>query len=143
LGAGFRNYGYLFRDEYQFFVPGTDRVRQNVRSPHSSHVGMLADLGGVGTAFWVALLMVAGLLPVLRSWWHTAYDRESRPYLASQAIAYALGLQIFAYGWYATIDRDKLLWILLGLAAAAWALTRTGERSPGPVRPPAAFPRDR
>jgi O-antigen ligase len=125
IGAGFRNYGYLFRDEYQFVVPGPGRVYSSVRSPHSSHVGMLADLGIIGFSLWIALLFRAGLIPAARTWRRTASDRNGTPYLASQAITYALGVQVLAYGWYTTNDRDKLLWILLGLATAAWGLART------------------
>jgi hypothetical protein len=134
-GAGFRNYGYLFRDEYQFFVPGPGRVYRSVRSPHGSHVGMLANLGGIGFGLWIALLFGAGLIPALRTWRHTAHDRNATPHLMAQAISYALGLQVFVYGWYGNIDQNKLLWIILGLAVAAWALARPADpRSVGKPR---------
>jgi hypothetical protein len=137
IGAGFRNYGPLFRDEYQFVVPGTARVYYSPRSPHSTHVGMLANLGGIGFALWMALLLGAGLIPAIRTWRHTASRPDGIPYLASQAITYAVGLQIFAYGLYADIDLGKLLWILLGLASAAWTLRKAdtphpAERFQGP-----------
>jgi O-antigen ligase len=131
IGGGFYNYGYLFRDEYQYLVPGAGRIFHSVRSPHSSHVGMLADLGVVGLILWLGLLLGAGLIPAIRSWWRNASDPAGVPFLISQAITYALGLQVFVYGFYNTIDRHKLLWLLLGLAAAVW--TRT--RSPSPADP--------
>jgi hypothetical protein len=126
IGAGFRNYGSLFRDEYQFFVPGPGRVYSSARSPHSTHVGMLANLGGVGFVFWMALLLGAGLIPAIRAWRRTAWAHEDKPCLASQAITYALGLQIFVFGLYGDIDLNKLLWVLLGLAVATRALATAG-----------------
>jgi hypothetical protein len=126
MGAGFRNYGTLFRDEYQFVVPGAGRIYYSARSPHSTHVGMLANLGGIGMGLWVALLLGAGLVPAVRAWRRTAAEADETSHLASQAITYALGLQVFVYGWYTDIELGKLFWILLGLAVAVWALARTG-----------------
>jgi hypothetical protein len=125
ISAGYRNYGYLFRDEYQFVVPGAGTVRRSVRSPHSSHVGMLADLGGVGFSLWLAVLFGAGLIPAIRAWRRSVQDPGDMPHLLSQTITYALGLHVFAYGFYAPNDREKILWILLGLAVAAWSLVCT------------------
>jgi hypothetical protein len=127
IGAGYRNYGYLFRDEYQFVVPGAGGVRRSVRSPHSSYVGMLADLGGVGFFLWIAVLFGAGLIPAAKAWRCSIQDPGSMPHLLSHTLTYALGLHVFAYGFYAPNDREKILWILLGLAAAAWSLVRTAE----------------
>jgi O-antigen ligase len=129
IGGGFRNYGHLFRAEYQYVVPGAGRIFYSVRSPHSSHVGMLADLGTIGFGLWLIVLFAAGLVPAIRTWRRSARAPDSAPFLISQALAYALGLQIFVYGWYSTIDRDKLLWMLLGLAAATWTLARSGTSS--------------
>lgn len=131
LGAGFRNYGYLFRDEYQFFVPGSTIVYQSVRSPHSSHVGMLADLGGVGFGLWLAVLLCAGLIPAVRAWLRSSHDADAIPFLVSQAITYAVGLQVAVYGMYTTIDRAKHLWVLLGLAVAVWRLVQLTAPGPG------------
>jgi hypothetical protein len=130
LGAGFRNYGHLFREEYQFTVPGAGRLYGSVRSPHSSHVGMLADLGLVGLALWLGLALGLGFLGAVSAWRRTAQDPEGRPHLLAQAITVSIGLQVFAYGWYTTIDRDKLFWLLLGLAVAATMLSRAGMARP-------------
>jgi hypothetical protein len=123
IGGGFRNYGHLFRDEYQYVVPGAGRIFYSVRSPHSSHMGMLADLGAIGFGLWLTVLFGAGLIPAIRAWRRNTRDPDGTPFLASQALTYALGLQIFVYGWYDTIDRHKLVWILLGLAAVTTVLT--------------------
>lgn len=130
IGGGFQNYGHLFRDEYQYVVPGAGRIFYAVRSPHSSHVGMLADLGAIGLTLWLALLLGAGLIPVVRSWRRNASDPSGAPYLISQALAYSLGMQVFVYGFYNTIDRHKVLWFLLGLSAAVWTLTRASALRP-------------
>jgi hypothetical protein len=132
IGAGYRNYGHLFRDEYQFVVSGAGRVYMSRRSPHSAHIGMLADLGGIGFSLWMALLLGAGMIPAIRAWRRMASQRNAAPYLASQAITYAMGLQVFVYGWYADIDTGKVLWILLGLAAAAWVLAHAEARAGKP-----------
>jgi hypothetical protein len=138
IGAGFRNYGPLFRDEYQFFVPGAGYVWRSPRSPHSAHVGILANLGIIGLGTWLALLFGAGLIPAIRAWRRMARRRDLNPHLASQAIAYAVGLQIFVYGWYDDIEVTKLLWILLGLAGAAMTLASADPRpSAGDPRGPA------
>lgn len=124
LGAGFRNYGHLFREEYQFLVPGPGRIYTSVRSPHSSHVGMMADLGMVGFGLWLALILGAGLLPVVRVRRALAWRKHERAYLLAWALSYALGTQIVFYGWYATIDRYKIFWVLLGMAWAVRVLWR-------------------
>lgn len=128
VGAGFRNYGHLFRDEYQFSVAGSGKVYHSVRSPHSSHIGMLANLGVIGFTIWLALQLGAGLIPAMRAWGASAKDGEGTSHLASQALTYALGLQVFIYGWYTNTDLDKLFWILLGLAGVCWTLARPDPR---------------
>jgi len=138
VGAGFRNYGHLFRDEYQFFVPGPGRVYGSVRSPHSSHVGMLADLGLVGFSLWLAMAVGAGLFASIKAWRRTSHVRHDLPHLLCRAVTYALALQVVAYGWSQTIDRGKLFWVLLGLAAAVGVLTRSAP--PGTSIPHSAYP---
>jgi O-antigen ligase len=139
LGAGFRNYGYMFRDEYQFLVPGAGRLYRSVRSPHSSHVGILADLGIVGFALWLVLVVGIGLGGAIWAWRSTSARPESRAHLLARGITVAIALQVFAYGWYTNIERSKLLWLLLGLAAAIQFMARpTGpvsKRSES-LRPP-------
>jgi O-antigen ligase len=124
IGAGFQNFGHLFRDEYQFFVPGAGYVWYSPRSPHSAHIGILANLGIVGLGLWLALLFGAGLIPAVKAWRRMARARFWNAHLAAQAVTYALGLQVFVYGFYSNIQFSKLLWILLGLAGAAYVLAR-------------------
>jgi O-antigen ligase len=124
VGAGFRNYGHLFREEYQFVVPGPGQIYYSVRSPHSSHVGMMADLGMVGFALWVAILLWVGFIPAFRVRLATRWEPEEPRHLSAWAFSYAIGLQLFFYGWYNTIDRDKLLWVLVGAGWAIWELHR-------------------
>ena len=55
LGVGYENYGQAFLTTYQFEVPQkwVQRVYTTLRSPHSSILGLLAELGLIGTAVWV------------------------------------------------------------------------------------------
>jgi O-antigen ligase len=66
LGVGYGNYGYYFIEEYQFLVPGADGLYQSPRSPHSSYIGIAADLGAVGLALWLGLLGV-GVVTIVRA----------------------------------------------------------------------------
>jgi hypothetical protein len=122
-GAGFRNYGELFRSRYQFTVPGSDRVYQSRRNPHSAHIGMFADLGLVGLCLWLALLVGVGVRSVTRAWRATRFARASRAHLLVRALAYSVFLHVFAFGWYAATDQDKLFWALLGMTVVVAELT--------------------
>lgn len=131
LGVGYLNYGWLFLQQYQFTVPGSSKVYENPRSPHSSNIGILADLGIVGETLWLLLLGLAAW-GVLRAWRLTRSDGDSRPHALAQAVTYSLMLHVVAYGWYLPNQREKIFWVVLGLSAvvAGLARTRIGEAQP-------------
>ncbi len=118
IGAGYNNYGVLFRDDYQFRVHRRDKLYRSSRSPHSSHIGMLADLGIIGASLWLFVLGT-GLVAVIKVLRRTKSRPATPTYAMAQAIFAGLLLHIFAYGWYSPNQREKILWILLGLAVAA------------------------
>jgi O-antigen ligase len=131
IGAGFRNYGVLFRDEYQFVVPGPGRLYYSARSPHSVHIGTLANVGVIGFLLWLAIPLTAAGIPLRRAWWRTRLSASHREHILVRSLAVALLLQVGLYGWYAEIDRNKEFWLLLGLAGAIGLLTRNTMEDPG------------
>lgn len=118
LGAGYDNYGTLFVEEYQFKVPGAGKLFLSKRNPHSSYPGIAADLGLVGLALWLGVLVVA-LRRVFRAW---KGGRQGDTGLAARAlpraITYALLLYVLPYAWYMPHHTDKLMWTLLGMGVA-------------------------
>lgn len=123
LGAGYGNYGRLFLDQYQFEVPNAPKVWGTPRSPHSSHIGILADLGLVGALAWFSLLSVV-LFNVLRACYLTWKDRGSPGQIFARAATISLLLQIGPYGLYLPNQKDKLFWTLLALSVVVHRLTR-------------------
>jgi len=117
IGVGYGNYGYFFRDEYQFQVPGSTVLYGSARSPHSSYVGIAADLGAIGLAAWLLLLGLAAA-GVTGAWRRARAGglRELIPLIESLALM--LGLHIFAYGLYTTNHTDKLLWLVMSMCIA-------------------------
>jgi O-antigen ligase len=129
LGAGYQNYNPQFLT-YQWQLQGAPRIWQSPRSPHSSHVGILANLGLVGFGLWMVLFGLA----LKYSWtsWREARDREGPQMLLSQAVAVAVVLQ-FIYGFYQEIHQGKIFWLVAGMALATWSLSR---RPVQPESPP-------
>jgi O-antigen ligase len=120
LGAGYQNYNPQFLT-YQWELPGATRIWQSPRSPHSSHVGILANLGIVGFALWLALFGLA-----FKYLWTAARmpaPHSSTQVLLSQSLAIAVGLQ-FAYGIYSEIHQGKIFWLIIGMTLAVWRLSR-------------------
>jgi len=122
LGVGYGNFGHEFRT-YQYLVPEkyVHYYFNSIRSPHSTFLGILSELGLVGAALWVWLLAIA-LLNVRKSW-HKNKEADNRPqYILAQAVFYSL----MAYGIFSLVNvvhLDKLLWLLLGLTVALRNLT--------------------
>lgn len=112
LGAGFNNYGRSFLT-YQFAVPGTGHLFLRPRSPHSTYVGILADLGVVGTGLWLVLLGFA-VANLKAAWSGLAARKGSFEFLLVRAVTLAFLVQL-SYGFYENVHFDKLWWILLGL----------------------------
>jgi O-antigen ligase len=126
LGVGYNNYGYQFLWKYQLEVSGGHKLWESQRSPHSSHIGMLAEIGLLGTALW-ALLLLAPLVLLWRAR-HRLRGREVN-YVALSAffVAFAYILQIGAYAWYTPTQKEKAFWVLLALVTLIPALVLQGE----------------
>jgi O-antigen ligase len=129
LGAGYDNYGTLFLDEYQFKVPGAGKIFTSRRSPHSTYLGIAADLGLVGLVVWFSVLFAA-LRPVLRGWQRKrGLEATWAAGALSRAIVYALLLYVLPYAWYMPHHTDKIMWTLLGMSVAMGHLSE--RRWPG------------
>lgn len=128
-GAGWGNYGHLFRDRYQFEVPGRpadNLLYSSPRSPHSVYFGILADLGLVGIVLWAGLVGT-GIWNAWRAYRGLSGSGESARYLMARGVLLSLG--IFAiYGFYSELQTEKLFWLLLGVALAIRRLSdESGE----------------
>lgn len=123
FGVGYKNYGAHFLNDYQFRVPGASDLYTTKRSPHSSHIGILADLGLAGFTIWIALLAATWRqLMTARS-----LSREKKSTIQHSLVhAVYLGflLEVLAYGWYSNLHTTKLFWTLMGLSVAVWRLTK-------------------
>ena len=117
IGVGYGNYGHYFRDEYQFQVPGADRLYGSVRSPHSSYVGILADLGAIGLASWLLLLGLCAASAV-RAWRRARAGGVLDLLPLIESLLLMMGLHILAYGFYAPNQMDKLLWMTMAMCIA-------------------------
>lgn len=128
IGVGYLNYGYYFIEEYQYQVPGAPQVYSTPRSPHSSYPGIAADLGVFGLSLWVTVLGL-GLIGVVRAWRRSGQTGDSRSTSLAESLAIALGLHIFAYGWYLPNQHSKILWVILGMSVAIdrLAINRDGS----------------
>ncbi len=127
IGVGYRNYGYYFIEEYQYQVPGADRIYGTPRSPHSSYPGIAADLGVVGLSLWVMILGL-GMLGAVRAWRRFSVMGEYRFAALAESLVLALGVHVFAYGWYLPNQHTKVLWVMLGMSVA---MERLSKRVPG------------
>lgn len=116
LGVGYDNYGRYFTSEYQFQVRGAVKLWTSWRSPHSSHIGILANLGIIGLMLWVGLLGL-GLVNSTRAWLAARRAGDLPTTALSEALITALGLHTLAYGWYMPNEQEKTLWMFLALSA--------------------------
>jgi len=136
LGVGYRNYGEYFRRLYQFEVEGNEQLLDTIRSPHSSTVGIMADLGLVGLGLWVWLLGL-GIYASFRAWRTLRrIAHRSDSFLLVQAVTSAYLLQAIAYPWYTPNQDQKLFWMILALTIVIYRLSeelaaRSGARSAG------------
>jgi len=117
IGVGYGNYGYFFRDEYQFQVPGADRVYGSVRSPHSAYLGIAADLGAIGLASWLLLLGLCAMSGI-RAWRRARTGGVRDLPALIETLVIMLGVHIFAYGFYTPDQMDKLLWMIMAMCIA-------------------------
>lgn len=120
LGAGYGNYGQHFL-AYQYQVPGFDRYIDHARSPHSSYVGILADLGILGLVLWLVVLGVG--VWNLKVAWSTAKTKCPQYFWLVQAVTYSTVLQIL-YGFAHNIHTQKLFWLLMALTVVIRRLAK-------------------
>jgi O-antigen ligase len=124
VGVGYENFGDQFLYKYQFIVPGGTELWLSRRSPHSSHVGILADLGLVGISIWLAILAV-----VIASVWRASRQPWIRENQALSTLTFgllvSLLLQAGPYAFYGPNQKSKIFWILVGLGVAIWRLARS------------------
>jgi O-antigen ligase len=129
LGVGYNNFGTEFL-HYQFQVEGSTLLYSTPRSPHSSFVGILADLGLVGLALWLAILAVA-VRNLSRAWGsltrQAATAAQAGRELAlkrlrlTQALSYMFLLQLF-YSWALNSHQNKNFWLVLALTVVVGQL---------------------
>jgi O-antigen ligase len=124
LGVGWGNYGHQFYQVYQFEVEGAETLYLGIRSPHGAFVGILADLGLVGTGLWL-LLLGGGLLACFVAWRCMRLRAPgSDGFFLVQAVTYAYLLQAVAYTWSTPTYETKVFWIVLILTAVVEGLAR-------------------
>jgi O-antigen ligase len=131
IGVGFHNYRQQFLN-YQWRVPGYQHRRTGIilfpTSPHSSHIGFLADLGLIGFVLWISL-NGAAVRNVWKTWRASSITAAQRAPLI-QATGIAVGLQLL-YGFYGDVHQDKIFWVLLGLSVALVRLVTDREEQHG------------
>lgn len=115
LGVGYDNYGRYFTSQYQFEVRGAVKLWTSWRSPHSSHIGILANLGIVGLMLWLGLLGL-GLVNSIRAWLAARRAGDLPTTALAEAVITALGLHTLAYGWYMPNEEEKTLWMFLAMS---------------------------
>jgi O-antigen ligase len=131
LGVGYENFGDYFLYRYQYVVPGGNNLWLSRRSPHSSHVGIMAELGSVGILLWLSILGVV-IASVWRAWRHPQVRRDKALTTLAFGLLISLLLQAGPYAMYGPNQKSKLLWVLLGLGVAVWRLARTAEPDEAP-----------
>jgi O-antigen ligase len=132
LGVGYNHFGYHFLHTYQNRVPGRDRQWASWRSAHSSHFGILADLGLVGLVLWVCLLATS-FRNLGRAKSSAVRRRYVKHVLLIRALTYSVTLQVIPYALYAPNQKSKLLWLLLGMTVIVRQLAVTTFRSSSPA----------
>jgi O-antigen ligase len=99
------------------------------RAAHNIALGLAADLGVVGLAFFgvVVWIAFAGLLRARRHWLS-----QRRPDLADVAGALVVALTGYLVaGVFLSLAYERYLWLLLAMAGAAIALSRTRRGAHG------------
>src|SRR5690606_29842144 len=94
----------------------------SLRSPHSSHVGMLAELGALGSLLWL-LFLAYPIRLLVEAWNAVRFEASDLKRLAVQAAIWVYLPEVLAYGWYSPNQRDKFFWLSLGMIVAVHRLT--------------------
>jgi O-antigen ligase len=127
FGVGYNNFGYAYR-EYQYKVPGATFYRLNAdRSPHSSYLGLLTELGLPGFILWLAILGFA-LRNLIIAWSIMSKAKQSAHYYLVQAITYNVFLQVGGYAFARNIHLQKLFWLLLALSVVVRNLAEQNKQ---------------
>jgi hypothetical protein len=121
-GVGYLNYGWYFVRQYQFEVGGRERLFTSPRSPHSSHVGILADLGLIGFTLWLLLLFAVGMRYSVAAWRISKRHGLLEYRFMAESLMVSFGLHALPYGMYQPNQQDKILWVLLPMTFAAYRL---------------------
>ncbi len=132
LGVGYGNFGVQFLI-YQFDVPGTPEVFTNQRSPHSSYVGLLTELGPIGLGLFLFVLGAAyyNLIRAGRRLKAGLKDEQDSNHLyLVQALYYVFIIQIL-YGWALNTHMNKNFWLFLGMSVV---LNRLSQKITGPMK---------
>lgn len=135
LGAGYNNYGWYFYYRYQHSVAGRGPLYESFRSPHSSHFGILSELGIGGLVIWLGLLGAGSvaLVRALRLARSVSPDFQLIP--LGEAFLVALLIQVGPYALYGPNHTSKLLWVLLGAAGGCtYGLRQQAARELGMSR---------
>jgi O-antigen ligase len=130
VGAGYGNYGFQFLS-YQYSVSPkwVEDYYTAFRSPHSSFLGILAELGLIGTALWIWLLAVATLN--VRKGWSASRKMNNRLLeVLAQAMLYSL-LAYVLYSFFEEVHVHKLLWLLFGLTEVLRRLVLSDQERTG------------
>ncbi len=140
LGVGYKNYGYYFLREYQFEVGGSEGLYYNPRSPHSSHIGVLADMGVVGLLIWLTLLFGVALYYCVRSWRIAIARKLNNTRFLAESLLVILALHALPYAFYLPNNSEKMFWLMFGLTFALYRITLATPSQASPARAEAVGP---
>jgi len=121
LGIGFNSFGQQFLTE-QFEVRGMPDIFGSPRSPHSSYIGIVTELGLVGIGIFLLILIITArnLSAASRQ---LSEDNDHDRYHLVRAVYYVLVLQML-YGWVLNTHLNKNFWMILGLSVTLLWLSR-------------------
>ncbi len=122
LGVGNKHFGYHFT-HYQFIVPGMKNVKKKYnRSPHSTILGIMAELGVAGLLLWIFLQYT-----VYKNFHISLQSCESQNGKSNELLTRAIQ-QVFiiftVYSLVSNIHLAKLFWLVLGMNGALFRLSK-------------------
>lgn len=124
VGVGYNNFGTLFL-AYQMDVPGAPEIFSTPRSPHSSYVGILSELGLVGISLWLVILFLS-VRGIVQAWTLVRKEGDTNKLLLVQAVGMILMLQLL-YGWVLNAHMNKIYWFILGLCVVVQRIAASQE----------------
>ncbi len=125
LGVGYKNFGYHFKN-YQYRVTGMRKItNKENRSPHSTILGTLAELGIVGILLWFSLQYT-----VFKNFRTSLAACDSQNGQSKELMIRAIQ-QVFyifmAYSLVSNIHHTKLFWLVLGMNGAFVRLSKSSD----------------